>query len=41
MTLAALLKDSAYKISQFKPSQITALEAAITIKESGKKCVTG
>lgn len=32
-----LLKDSAYKLSQFKPSQIAALESAITFKESGKK----
>ena len=37
ITLAALLKDSAYKLSQFKPAQIAALEAAITLKESGKK----
>jgi len=32
-----LLKDSAYKLSQFKPAQIAALESAITFKESGKK----
>jgi len=37
--LADLLKDSAYKLSQFKPAQIAALEAAITLKESGKKSV--
>lgn len=37
ITLAALLRDSAYKLSQFKPTQIAALEAAITVKESGKK----
>jgi type I restriction enzyme M protein len=35
-TLAALLKDSAYKLTQFKPEQIAKLEAAITIKTSGK-----
>lgn len=35
--LATLLKDSAYKLGQFKPAQIAALEAAITLKESGKK----
>lgn len=37
ITLATLLKDSAYKLSQFKPAQIAALEASITLKESGKK----
>jgi hypothetical protein len=37
ITLATLLKDSAYKLGQFKPAQIAALEAAITLKESGKK----
>lgn len=37
MQLAALLKDSAYKLSQFKPEQIAALEARITLKESDKK----
>lgn len=37
ITLAALLRDSAYKLSQFKPTQIAALEATITIRESGKK----
>lgn len=35
-TLAALLKDSAYKLTQFKPAQIDVLEAAISFKESGK-----
>lgn len=35
--LAELLKDSAYKLSQFKPGQISALEEAITIREAGKK----
>ncbi|MDR0233281.1 MAG: type I restriction enzyme HsdR N-terminal domain-containing protein, partial [Zoogloeaceae bacterium] len=37
ITLATLLKDSAYKLSQFKPTQIAELEAAITTRESGKK----
>ncbi len=37
ITLAELLKDSAYKLTQFKPEQIKALEAGITLKESGKK----
>ena len=37
ITIAELLKDSAYKLGQFKPEQIAALEAAITIKDSGKK----
>lgn len=36
-TLAELLKDSAYKLAQFKPEQIQALETGITLKESGKK----
>lgn len=36
MTLAGLLKDSAYKLTQFKTAQILALEKRITIKESGK-----
>ena len=35
-TLAALLKDSAYKLTQFKPAQIAVLEAAISFKDSGK-----
>ena len=35
--ISDLLKDSAYKLSQFKPAQIAALESAITFKESGKK----
>ena len=34
MTLAELLKDSAYKLSQFKNSRIAALEASITLKET-------
>ena len=37
ITIAELLKDSAYKLGQFKPEQIAVLEAAITIKDSGKK----
>ena len=36
ITLAQLLKDSAYKLTQFKPAQIQALEAHITMKESAK-----
>jgi type I restriction enzyme M protein len=36
-SIAELLKDSAYKLGQFKPEQIKALESAITLKESGKK----
>ena len=37
ITLAELLKDSAYKLTQFKAEQIEKLEASITLKESGKK----
>jgi type I restriction enzyme M protein len=37
VTIAELLKDSAYSISQFKTEQIRALESTITLKESGKK----
>jgi len=37
ITLATLLKDSAYTLHQFKPEQIAALEAKITTRESGKK----
>lgn len=36
ITLAELLKDSAYKLTQFKPAQIKALEASITLKETEK-----
>jgi type I restriction enzyme M protein len=36
MTLAELLKDSAYKLTQFKPEQIAALEASITLKVTEK-----
>lgn len=35
--LTDLLKDSAYRLDQFKPKHIAALESAISIKESGKK----
>ena len=34
--LSDLLRDSAYKLTQFKPAQIQALEASITMKETGK-----
>ncbi len=36
MNLAELLKDSAYKLAQFKPAQVAALEAAITLKDTAK-----
>ncbi|OQW78074.1 MAG: SAM-dependent methyltransferase [Proteobacteria bacterium ST_bin11] len=36
-TIAELLKDSAYKLSQFKPEQIQALEAGISLKDTAKK----
>jgi type I restriction enzyme M protein len=36
MNLAGLLKDSAYKLAQFKPAQVAALEAAITLKDTAK-----
>lgn len=36
MTLAELLKDSAYKLTQFKTAQIKSLEKSISIKDSGK-----
>lgn len=35
-TLTDLLKESAYRLNQFKPEHITALEAKISIKESGR-----
>lgn len=35
-TLADLLKDSAYRLDQFKPEHIAALEAGIALKESDK-----
>lgn len=36
LTLAELLKDSGYKLTQFKPAQIQALETSITMKDTGK-----
>ena len=36
ISLAELLKDSAYKLTQFKPAQIQALESSITMKDTGK-----
>ena len=39
ITLAALLKDSGYKLTQFTPAQISALEASITLKETAKASV--
>ena len=39
ISLAELLRDSAYKLSQFKPKQIQALEARISMKETGKNPV--
>jgi len=36
MNLSDLLKDSAYKLSQFKPAQIAALEASMTLKTTDK-----
>ncbi|MHB0984688.1 MAG: type I restriction enzyme HsdR N-terminal domain-containing protein [Sulfuricella sp.] len=35
--LSDLLRDSAYNLTQFKPAQILALEASITLKDMGKK----
>lgn len=37
--LSDLLRDSAYKLTQFKPAQIQALEASIIVKETGKASV--
>ena len=34
--LSDLLRDSAYKLTQFKPAQIEALEDSITVKDTGK-----
>jgi len=34
--LSDLFRDSAYKLTQFKVSQIQSLESSITVKESGK-----
>ena len=39
ISLAELLKDSAYKLTQFKTAQIQALEASITMKETDKNSV--
>src|SRR4051812_8211704 len=39
MKLAELLRDSGYKLTQFKPTQIDALEASITMREVGKTLV--
>ena len=39
VTVAALLKDSAYHLDQFAPNHVKALEAAITLKASGKSFV--
>lgn len=36
MTLAELIKDGAYKLSKFKPAQIGALEASITLRDRAK-----
>lgn len=36
MNLSDILKDSAYKLTQFKPTQIAALEAGITLKTTDK-----
>lgn len=36
MNLAELLKDTSYKLTQFKPAQIAAFEAGITQKSTGK-----
>ena len=39
ISLAELLRDSAYKLSQFTPEQIKALETRITLKVTGKNLV--
>lgn len=36
MSLIQILQDSAYKLTQFKPAQIAALESRITMKVTGK-----
>lgn len=36
ITLTSLLKDSAYRLDQFQSQHIAALEACITLKQSGK-----
>ena len=35
--LTEFLKESAYRLNQFKPEQIEKLESAISLKESGRK----
>jgi len=37
ITPETLLRDSSYKLDQFKPAQIKALQASITIKDAAKK----
>ena len=37
--LSDLLRDSAYKLTQFKPQQIQSLEASIKMKDTGKTTV--
>ncbi|RVT53824.1 type I restriction enzyme HsdR N-terminal domain-containing protein [Rubrivivax albus] len=37
ISLDVLLQDSAYKLDQFKPAQIAALQASISVKSAGKK----
>ena len=39
ITVADLLKDSAYRLDQFKPEHVASLEAGITLKDSGKVSV--
>jgi hypothetical protein len=36
MSLAKILQDSAYRLTQFKPARIAALEAGITWKQTEK-----
>jgi len=36
ISLEVLLKGSDYKLSQFKPAHINALQAAITLKDASK-----
>ena len=35
ISLEVFLKDSAYKLGRYKPAQINALQAAITLKDAG------
>ncbi len=39
INLSELLRDSAYKLTQFKAAQIQALEASISMKDTGKNSV--